>query len=316
VLCCGFRCQFHQFRDSAMEERGHGERYRNYIEAQQGQQDSPLMFANRESTVERKQRIRNELQRMNTANNESVRLSGELQREAGLRAAGVTRAAPPSPVASRSRPEKLPGISAATAGRANVGRGAAPVPPPAVPSGGWQQQPPGGGGSSSAGDDARFRALERQCVELREEQRQILAWLTRTQESLAAEVKARERAEEALRTQLEQASVKREVVAARTEERMSASAHELAARIVKCEQQRHVDQAAVARATTAITDTISQLGSDLNALSFFVASGGQLGVRRPTFLHYPTPWIGNVGRADNPVVLCTGGPRPGDSEVG
>lgn len=38
--------------------------------------------------------------------------------------------------------------------------------------------------------DARFRFLERQCQELRDEQRQILGWLAKSQDQLASGAQA------------------------------------------------------------------------------------------------------------------------------
>jgi hypothetical protein len=48
----------------------------------------------------------------------------------------------------------------------------------------------------------------------------------------------------------------------------------------KGEQQQHIQQGVFDRAVSPLTDSISQLSSDLNALSFFVASGGSLGGAR------------------------------------
>ena len=132
----------------------------------------------------------------------------------------------------------------------------------------------------AGGDDARFRSLERQCVELREEQRQILGWLAKSEEALAAETAARERAEGSLRGLLEQTVKAQEMIGDQLGARVAVVQNELSERLQSGEQQQRLAQGMFDRSVGALTDSISQLSSDLNALSFFVASGGSLGGAR------------------------------------
>jgi hypothetical protein len=137
------------------------------------------------------------------------------------------------------------------------------------------------GSENAAGvDDARFRALERQCLELREEQRQILGWLAKSEESVAAERASRERAEASLRSLLEQTLKAQEVVGEQLGGRVTEVYNELSERLQNGEQQQRASQGIFDRGIGALTDSISQLSSDLNSLSFFVASGGSLGGAR------------------------------------
>ena len=242
------------------------------------------MFGNRESTVERKQRIKGELSRMNGYNSQ---MSGQAN-------SGPARRHPAQPIsnAAGARPG-LPALQSPVA--------AAPGPPAvaqqqpqqpqqqqqpwrqAVPQAPMRRAPP----SESAGqtgsepavgvDDARFRALERQCVELREEQRQILSWLAKSEENAAAEKASRERAEASLRGLLEQTVKAQEMVGGQLGGRVTDVYNELSERLQNGEQQHRIQQGLFDRAVSSLTDSISQLSSDLNALSFFVASGGSLG---------------------------------------
>ena len=76
-----------------------------------------------------------------------------------------------------------------------IGGAPAQLAPPQPPRGAYYQE-----------------ALERQCIELREEQRQILSWLAKSEEAAAAEKAGRERAEASLRGLLEQTVKAQEMV--------------------------------------------------------------------------------------------------------
>ena len=91
---------------------------------------------------------------------------------------------------------------------------------------------------------------------------------------------ARERAESSLRGLLEQTVKAQEVLSEQLGARIQRTHSELSERVASGEQQRAAAQAAYDRSVGALTDSISQLSSDLNALSFFVASGGALGGAR------------------------------------
>jgi hypothetical protein len=249
-----------------------------------------LMFGNRESTVERKQRIKGELRRMNGYNSQ---------------VSGQPNPAAVPPRASAAPAQRLPAAQSSAAAGARPGLPALqqqPPPPQQQLQPQQQQQQPqripvqaqapmrrapqsepaahGGSGPAAGVDDARFRALERQCVELREEQRQILGWLAKSEESVAAERASRERAEASLRSLLEQTLKAQEVVGEQLGGRVTEVYNELSERLQNGEQQQRASQGIFDRGIGALTDSISQLSSDLNSLSFFVASGGSLGGAR------------------------------------
>ena len=242
-----------------------------------------LMFGNRESTVERKQRIKGELRRMNGYNSQ---MSGQAN-------SGPAQRHPAQPISNAAGAR--PGLPAL---QSPVAAAAAPPPPPAqqqphqqpwkqaVPQAPMRRAPPSGaaeqaGSEPAVGvDDARFRALERQCIELREEQRQILGWLAKSEENAAAERASRERAEASLRGLLEQTVKAQEIVGEQLGGRVTDMYNQLSERLQSGDQQHRIQQGLFDRAVSSLTDSISQLSSDLNALSFFVASGGSLGGAR------------------------------------
>jgi hypothetical protein len=97
---------------------------------------------------------------------------------------------------------------------------------------------------------------------------------------VAAERASRERAEASLRSLLEQTLKAQEVVGEQLGGRVTEVYNELSERLQNGEQQQRASQGIFDRGIGALTDSISQLSSDLNSLSFFVASGGSLGGAR------------------------------------
>jgi hypothetical protein len=243
-------------RESTLERK---QAYKQYMQqaapgaGRVSRQDEPQMFQQRENTVDRKARVRNELRNIH-AQNDQLGTGRQGTPEAYSRA-------------DRARKSELPKLPAAQRPVGPIGyKPSVPAPAPRA------YAPAGDGDDTTAaapGDGARFRALERQCVELREERRQILKWLAATQQQLEDEVTARKRMEQQQLLQLTQ------VTGAQAQD-----AGGLGSQIRSAELRQESHESAVARATSAITDTISQLSSDLNALSFFVASGGSLGGQR------------------------------------
>ena len=271
--------------------------YADYVRAQQAEQQGArpkqraptpeeeagggaLMFGNRESTVDRKQRVKQEMQRQNQYNSTSAAQPGADAAPARAGGAAPVRASPAAggrpglPLIqpqAQAQQQPRPQQQQQQQARVQAQASAAPVRRIAEPA------PVAGG---AGGDDARFRSLERQCVELREEQREILGWLAKSEEALAAETAARERAEGSLRGLLEQTVKAQEMIGDQLGARVADVQNELSERLQSGEQQQRLAQGTFDRSVGALTDSISQLSSDLNALSFFVASGGSLGGAR------------------------------------
>ena len=195
-----------------------------------------LMFGNSESTVERKARIKGELRRMNGYNSQVV---AQQQRESPTRGGAASPAAgarlpalPPQPQPQPQRqpqrqPQPQPQPQPLQRRPPPQGEAPGQAPSAAAPVGGGG----GGGGADAAADDARFRSLERQCIELREEQRQILGWLAKSEEKAAAESEARERAESSLRGLLEQTVKAQEVLSEQMGARIQRTHSELSVRV-------------------------------------------------------------------------------------
>lgn len=239
------------------------------------------MFGNRESTVERKQRIRGELRKMNGYNSQ---MSGQANAAPPVRhpaqpmgnAAGARSGLP---ALQKSPMAAAPAVVQQHREQHQLRKQAMPQEQMrrVVPSESVGKE----GSENAAGvDDARFRALERQCIELRDEQRQILGWLAKSEEDAATERASRERAEASLRGLLEQTVKAQEMVGEQLGGRVTDVYNELSERLQNGEKQQHIQQGLFDRAVSSLTDSISQLSSDLNALSFFVASGGSLGGAR------------------------------------
>lgn len=134
----------------------------------------------------------------------------------------------------------------------------------------------------SADIDARFRFLERQCQELRDEQRQILGWLAKSQDQLASEIEARERAEQQqalLKQQLAESDEVQKVIGGHLQA-LKGRVEDVAGRVSDCEVAQGRTHAELKRAKANLTDVVSQISSDVNAISFHLASGGSLGSER------------------------------------
>ena len=109
-----------------------------------------------------------------------------------------------------------------------------------------------GGGGGVGADDSRFRAIEKQCHDLREEQRQMAGWLSKTQEDLKSESYRRQEAENALSA---------------LDARLGLTHSELGARLSSAEQQNQSLQDALAWAQNANQDELSRVASEMGALS-------------------------------------------------
>ena len=134
----------------------------------------------------------------------------------------------------------------------------------------------------SADMDARFRFLERQCQELRDEQRQMLGWLAKSQDQLAAEVQARElsqQQQDLLRRQLAESDEVQKVIGQHLQT-LTGRLEEVVGRVNDCEVVQGRTQLDLKRAKANLTDVVSQISSDVNAISFHLASGGSLGNER------------------------------------
>eukprot|EP01052_Picozoa_sp_SAG31_P011656 SAG31_NODE_664_length_12996_cov_4.853997_3_plen_670_part_00 len=111
-----------------------------------------------------------------------------------------------------------------------------------------------GNGSDS---DARFRSLEKQCADLRQEQRQLAGWLSQSQQKLESEIHAREAAERDAQHLAQQ---------------LDAMYSELKGRSDMVERDLQSTHDAAQRISTANQEALSQLGGELNAVSADVES--------------------------------------------
>jgi hypothetical protein len=298
--------------------------YQDYMSANDdaaANNEGAFLFGNRQSTLERKQVARRALQAAMADNNATP--GGQ------------------SPAAARELPaaggRRLPDINE---GQPSPRQSPPPQPPRQIPPT-WSEPPqmspkgggggPGGGGGDGGGMgppgrgvisdnlDARFRAIERQCQELREEQRQMVGWLAKSQEQLSMEVpllcathhrvisttraymnkewrvavalrirldsaailqvEAREKAERVqgvLQQALESAD-KRQDQAVESMSQLNQKMGIMAQRLANCEAIEGRTQVEISRAHAQLTDAISHVSSDVNAISFHLAGGGSVG---------------------------------------
>ena len=120
---------------------------------------------------------------------------------------------------------------------------------------------PGGGGGGGSAEDSRFRSIEKQCHDLREEQRQLAGWLSKTQEDLAREGRLRQEAENALSV---------------LDTRLGMSHSELDARLSSAEQQNQSLQDAMAWAQNANQQELSRVASEVGGLSLELQNVGSM----------------------------------------
>lgn len=111
--------------------------------------------------------------------------------------------------------------------------------------------------SGGGGDDSRFRSLEKQCADLRQEQRQMAGWLSQSQQKLEAEGRARVVAEQAAEHLARQVDVMYAEMMTRSEtlERDLQSTHD-----------------AGKRGTNATQEALSHLTGEVNALAVDIQS--------------------------------------------
>jgi hypothetical protein len=123
-----------------------------------------------------------------------------------------------------------------------------PDPMPMLGGGGLGGGGLGGGGGGDS--DARVRGLERQCKDLREEQRQLAAWLSKTQEQLGSEAAARQQLEAQL---------------LRLEQHVGVSNSELSARVGQTERQSVKLQDALSWSQNTMQDAVTKVANDVGA---------------------------------------------------
>ena len=176
---------------------------------------------------------------------------------AGMEAAAFGAAGAPTRGRGQPPPPQPPANPFPEIRRQTTPRAAKPglaAPPNLFPPAPMPMLPVAGGGDKAA-DDARFRGLEKQCADLREEQRQMAGWLSKTQEELAQEAGQRKALEGAL---------------AALEGRQAVGHSELGARIATAERQNQSLQDGLQWSQGKLQDEIGKVASEVGAVALDV----------------------------------------------
>jgi hypothetical protein len=159
-----------------------------------------------------------------------------------------------------------------------------PDPMPMLGGGGLGGGGLGGGGGGDS--DARVRGLERQCKDLREEQRQLAAWLSKTQEQLGSEAAARQQLEAQL---------------LRLEQHVGVSNSELSARVGQTERQSVKLQDALSWSQNTMQDAVAKVANDVGALNLELHSASSATKVQQETLAQVTDELGGLERVSRTV---------------